>query len=112
MSSPISGLSWRWRPVATRQAKVGGNRSIDFPKPGFQHFIGERQRRPCSCGMSLRPKPFFSGPGIDRADLVRTQPERLAGLVEDPSSRQLIWADGLPAIEDDGRLQWQPLSQP
>ena len=60
----------------------------------------------------MRPEPFFSGPGIDRADLVRTQPERLAELVEAPSSLQLVWADGLPAIGEDGRLQWRPLGQP
>lgn len=59
----------------------------------------------------MRPEPFFSGPGIDRADLVRTQPERLAELVAALSSRQLVWAGGLPAIGDDGRLQWQPVSR-
>lgn len=60
----------------------------------------------------MPPEPFFSGPGIDRADLVRTQPERLAELIRAPSSRQLIWADGLPAIGGDGRLVWQHLIQP
>ena len=60
----------------------------------------------------MRPEPFFSGPGIDRADLVRTQPERLAEFVAASSSRQLVWTDGLPAIGDDGRLQWQSISQP
>ncbi len=60
----------------------------------------------------MPPEPFFSGPGIDRADLVRTQPERLAELVGAPSSRQLVWKDGLPAIGEDGRLQWQPLAKP
>ena len=59
----------------------------------------------------MRPEPFFSGLGIDRADLVRTQPERLAELVAALSSRQLVWAGGLPAIGDDGRLQWQPVSR-
>ena len=60
----------------------------------------------------MPPEPFFSGPGIDRADLVRTQPERLAELMAAPSSRQLVWADGLPVIGDDGRLRWQGLHQP
>ena len=60
----------------------------------------------------MRPEPFFSGPGIDRDDLVRTQPERLAELTADTSSRQLVWNDGLPAIAEDGRLQWRDLSQP
>jgi len=60
----------------------------------------------------LPPEPFFSGPGIDRADLVRTQPERLVELAAAPSSRQLVWSDGLPAIGDDGKLQWQAITQP
>ena len=59
----------------------------------------------------MRPEPFFSGLGIDRADLLRTQPERLAELVAALSSRQLVWAGGLPAIGDDGRLQWQPVGR-
>ena len=33
-------------------------------------------------------------------------------LVSAPTSRQLVWADGPPASGDDGRLQWQELSQP
>lgn len=60
----------------------------------------------------MPPEPFFSGPGIDRADLVRTQPERLADLVAEPSSVQLVWTEGLPAIGDDGALKWQPVSRP
>ena len=60
----------------------------------------------------MPPEPFFSGPGIDRADLVRTQPERLAKLVAAASSLQLVWADGLPAIGGDGQLQWQAVTRP
>jgi NAD+ diphosphatase len=57
----------------------------------------------------LRPEPFFSGPGIDRADQVRVDPLRLAELTS-AGARQLIWRDGLPAVGTDGRLEWQPAS--
>jgi NAD+ diphosphatase len=57
----------------------------------------------------LRPEPFFSGPGIDRADQVRVDPLRLAELTG-AAARQLIWRDGLPAVGTDGRLEWQPAS--
>ena len=57
----------------------------------------------------MRPEPFFSGPGIDRADQVRVDPNRLAELTG-AGARQLIWLDGLPAVGEDGRLQWQPAS--
>ena len=57
----------------------------------------------------MRPEPFFSGPGIDRADQVRVDPLRLAELTR-AGARQLIWRDGLPAVGTDGRLEWQPAS--
>ena len=57
----------------------------------------------------MRPEPFFSGPGIDRADQVRVDPLRLAELTG-AEARQLIWRDGLPAVGEDGRLEWQPAS--
>ena len=57
----------------------------------------------------MRPEPFFSGPGIDRADQIRVDPLRLAELTGD-GARQLIWRDGLPAVGTDGRLEWQAAS--
>jgi NAD+ diphosphatase len=60
----------------------------------------------------LPPEPFFSCRGIDRADLVRTQPERLAEYIAASSSRQLVWNNGLPSIGGDGRLRWEGVSQP
>jgi len=57
----------------------------------------------------LRPEPFFSGPGIDRADQSRVDPLRLAELTG-AGARQLIWRDGLPAVGTDGRLEWQAAS--
>ncbi|HKH26831.1 MAG TPA: NAD(+) diphosphatase [Sphingomicrobium sp.] len=57
----------------------------------------------------MRPEPFFSGPGIDRADQIRVDPLRLAELTG-AGARQLIWRDGLPAVGTDGRLEWQAAS--
>ena len=59
----------------------------------------------------MRPEPFFSGPGIDRADQIRVDASRLGELTANGAS-QLIWRDGLPAIGPDGRLQWEPATSP
>jgi len=56
---------------------------------------------------ALLPEAFFSGPGIDRSDLLRARPDELARLAKDPHARQLAWADGLPRLGADGRLCWQ-----
>ena len=56
----------------------------------------------------MRPEPFFSGPGIDRADQVRVDEARLAEIANREDGLQLQWRDGLPAIGADGRLEWQP----
>jgi NAD+ diphosphatase len=55
----------------------------------------------------LRPEPFFSGPGIDRADQVRCDEARLAATAAGEGVRQLVWRNGLPAIAPDGSLEWQ-----
>jgi NAD+ diphosphatase len=54
----------------------------------------------------LRPEPFFSGPGIDRADQVRADQARLAEITSRSDGLQLLWRDGLPAVGADGRLEW------
>ena len=56
----------------------------------------------------MRPEPFFSGPGIDRADQIRGDVSRLAEIAAREDGLQLIWRDGLPAVGTDGRLEWQP----
>jgi len=58
----------------------------------------------------LRPKPFFSGPGIDRADQVRVDGIRLAEVASREDGLQLVWRDGLPAVGSDGRLEWTPIA--
>ena len=112
MSSRISGSSWRscWHLSPT--ARGGGSRSAHSTMRDFRRFTAEPPRPSCRHGASLPPEPFFSRPGIDRADLVRTQPERLTQLVAAASSLQLVWADGLPAIGGDGQLQWQAVTRP
>lgn len=59
----------------------------------------------------MPPRPFFAGPGLDRADPLRADPDRIAQLADSLDARQLAWSNGLPAIAD-GRLQWQPVAQP
>lgn len=60
----------------------------------------------------LPPEPFFSGPGLDRADLLRAQPDRLAELAARADARELQWADGMPLLERNGRLGWGPIGSP
>jgi NAD+ diphosphatase len=58
----------------------------------------------------MPPDAFFSGPGLDRADHLRARPEELAALAVREDARELVWSDGLPAMDDQGRLLWQPVS--
>ena len=57
----------------------------------------------------MRPEAFFSGPGLDRADPLRGSPEKLADLAARKDARELVWTDGLPAMDDAGALVWRPL---
>ena len=60
----------------------------------------------------MPPDPFFAGPGIDRADLLRSDPERLAALTKHDQAKQLLWREGLPAVDARGRLEWREPSEP
>jgi NAD+ diphosphatase len=60
----------------------------------------------------LPPEPFFSGPGLDRADALRADPDALGRLANDSAARQLRWRDGLPELSPDGRLTWGPTERP
>ena len=60
----------------------------------------------------MPPEPFFSGPGLDRADLVRGDPAALRMLAGRDDALELVWTDGLPAIGEDGRLQWRSAERP
>jgi len=60
----------------------------------------------------LPPEPFFSGPGLDRADALRADDIALRSLATDPAARELKWHEGLPELDADGRLIWTALSDP
>ena len=55
----------------------------------------------------MPPDAFFSGPGLDRADALRGSPDKIAELATREDARQLVWRDGIPAIDESGRLEWQ-----
>lgn len=53
-------------------------------------------------------EPFFAGPGLDRADPLRARPaSEIEALAGRPDARQLCWADGAPALDEQGRLIWE-----
>ena len=60
----------------------------------------------------MPPEPFFSGAGLDRADLVRGDPAALQMLRSRDDAMELAWADGLPLFGDDGRLRWRAAEKP
>jgi NAD+ diphosphatase len=60
----------------------------------------------------LRPEPFFSGSGLDRADALRADSDAIAELARLSEARELVWKDGLPATDDDGCLLWQEVKAP
>jgi NAD+ diphosphatase len=57
----------------------------------------------------LPPEPFFSGEGFDRADHLRADPSAIDALRDHPAARQLVWENGAPAVDEHGRLRWQPI---
>ena len=57
----------------------------------------------------LPPDPFFAGEGLDRADHLRARPEEIAALRGQPDALQLVWVEGAPAIDEQGKLLWQAI---
>lgn len=51
----------------------------------------------------------FTGAGLDRADHVRLDAERLAGMIADGAARLLRLAALDPVLDEEGRLAWGPL---
>ena len=60
----------------------------------------------------MRPETFFSGRGLDRADALRATPEKVAELAKRDDARELVWREGLPAMDDTGALVWQAVGEP
>jgi NAD+ diphosphatase len=61
-------------------------------------------------GRRSLPEPFFAGTGLDRADALRCQPERVAALAARSDARQLEWDNGTPALGANGRLRWSAVT--
>ena len=54
----------------------------------------------------MPPDPFFSGPGLDRADALRADEAAIAALAARPDARELKWCEGFPELTPEGRLAW------
>jgi NAD+ diphosphatase len=52
----------------------------------------------------------FTGAGLDRADHLRLDPERLAGLMANGDARVLAMETLDPVLDAEGRLVWAPLA--
>ena len=57
----------------------------------------------------MPPDPFFAGEGLDRADHLRADPAAIASLHGSVEARQLVWQDGAPAVDEQGKLRWEPV---
>ncbi|HEY0629912.1 MAG TPA: NAD(+) diphosphatase [Sphingomicrobium sp.] len=53
--------------------------------------------------------PFFAGEGLDRADHLRARPDAIAALHDQADALQLVWDNGAPAVNPQGKLCWQPV---
>lgn len=58
----------------------------------------------------MPPEPFFSGAGLDRADHLRADPDAIRKLAAHSAALQLRWDNGAPAIDELGKLSWEPTS--
>ena len=57
----------------------------------------------------MPPDPFFTGDGLDRADHLRADPVAIMALLCDANARELVWDNGAPAIDEQGKLLWRPV---
>ena len=107
MSSPISRWTWRLcRTPGRRRGLVAAARPARRSRPADP--LPARPSRRSWRKAPLPPEPFFTGPGLDRADLLRLEPERLPSWRRAPARRQLVWPTasgarrGWPARLEDG----------
>jgi len=61
---------------------------------------------------NLPSEPFFTGPGLNRADALRADETALRELANSAAARQLKWQEDLPELSMDGRLSWGIPSNP
>jgi NAD+ diphosphatase len=54
--------------------------------------------------------PGFTGAGLDRADHLRLDPERIADMMANGEARLLSLAGLDPVLDEEGRLHWGPLA--
>lgn len=57
----------------------------------------------------MPPDPFFTGNGLNRADHLRADPVAIMALLCDAEARELVWDNGAPAIDEQGKLIWRPV---
>jgi len=60
--------------------------------------------------MSGNLPPGFTGAGLDRADHLRLDAERMAGMMANGDARLLQLAELDPVLDAEGRLAWSPLA--
>jgi NAD+ diphosphatase len=58
----------------------------------------------------LPPDPYFCGAGLDRADHLRADSAAIAKLYSHPDARELLWNEGAPMLDEQGKLSWRPVS--
>ena len=58
----------------------------------------------------MPPDPFFAGNGLDRADHLRADPAAIDALRRRDDARELVWENGAPQVDEEGRLLWRPLT--
>jgi NAD+ diphosphatase len=56
-------------------------------------------------------QPGFTGAGLDRADQLRLDPERIAAMIADGDARLLALETLDPLLDEEGRLRWGPLAE-
>src|SRR6185369_15254184 len=111
-SSPISRSIYISLRERSRSALAGGSRSPSWAGRGFRRCTARLSSWPSATISALLPDAFFAGPGLDRADHLRFDEEELKRIAQSPAARELVWSEGLPSIDQDGRLQLQPVQDP
>ena len=70
--------------------------------------LADARRRMAAGGMSA---PGFTGAGLDRADHLRLDAERVADMMANGDARLLRLAELDPVLDEEGRLAWGPLGR-